>query len=146
MSTVEFGRNAMTAYLSGAVPDSWWNENSSVPMLPARPHPINISNPNPHYDVTEEHFQLALNNLRRMGWVGIQERYDESIAQLSLLLGVQITHRRENFASNKIPLDQYRVLIENHNAFDIKLYAVALEMFQEQTHLLSEYCKKKTCF
>src|SRR3989338_1139025 len=140
MSTVEFGRNAMTAYLSGAVADSWWNENSSIPMLSARPQPINISHPNPKYDVTEEHFQLALKNLRRMGWVGIQERYDESISQLSLLLGVQLDHTQENLASKKIQLDQDRVLIESYNAFDIKLYAVALEMFQEQTHLLSEYC------
>ncbi|MDP2437017.1 MAG: hypothetical protein Q8P67_14815, partial [archaeon] len=143
LKSVEFGRNHMTAFLSGAIPGSWYNEGDpSIPMLPGRPEAPSAALPNPEYEVTEAHYQLALRNLRRMLWVGVQEHYVESLYQLEFLMGIRgeevFSQRANNQNLHKGSLtDVDRDLIVAQNKYDILLYREAYRMFLEQREILS---------
>ena len=150
LSSVEFGRDAMTSYLSGAAPIAWYNfDHADIPILPTRPENPNPANPNPDYNVTEVHYQLALKNLQRMVWVGLTERFPQSICQLQFLLGY-----RENFFSirpanrnvKKMPISEGdRKLIVEYNNYDMMLYNEAQRLFQEQTETLNQRGLPPSC-
>jgi hypothetical protein len=138
LRTLEFGNNYMTAFLSGAIADAWYNRHElQAVMLP----PIDPSAPQPLpvYNVTETHFQIALANLRKMAWVGIYEEFDASLCQLFYLLGSEHCYGcgslNLNFYRPELPR-QWEALILEYNRFDLLLYEAALAMFEEQNNWL----------
>lgn len=163
LQTMEFGRNAMTAYLSGAVAGGWWNAGTDIPFLAARPiltaedapdeysRILHLQNPNPLYNVTISHFQLALRNLKRMMFVGLQEKMTESLRMLSAMVGVAIrattTAVASRAAKRAVSLEkltpEYIELIRRHNHFDLLLYQEAELLFEEQSRLLRSSCQGK---
>jgi hypothetical protein len=80
----------------------------------------------------------AKENLRKFTFVGIQERFSESIVLLQRTLGLGVVPYRSRHVSraghrpsvDEIP-DHDRELILEHNAYDTELYAFGLELFEE---------------
>jgi hypothetical protein len=80
----------------------------------------------------------ARENLRRFAFVGIQERFEESLVLLQRLLGLGSLPYRDRHVSSgdarpsvdEIPEEQ-RALIEEYNALDAELYRFGLELFEE---------------
>lgn len=146
LASMEFGKDAMTAYLSGAVPGAWWNVGTKIPELSSRPNPEkpDIMNPNPLYNVTEKHYRLAVANLKRMAFVGLHEKMGESVDMLGRLLGLKI--RVQPLLSRSIPegpSPQQIELIEKYNRFDLLLYQEAELLYQQQSDLLAISCVGK---
>jgi hypothetical protein len=128
LRSVEFGNNAMTAYLSGAEPYAWWNEDELC-LLPARID----GKPNPGYNVTRYHYSLARRNLCSFGFVGLQEAYEESIAKLSKFLAVKLSVSRKNKSVKKTePSPSQAKIIESYNRWDLRLYRLAERLFREE--------------
>jgi hypothetical protein len=75
-------------------------------------------------------------NLRQFAFVGLQERFEESIVLLQRMLGLDLipyVSRHTNVGRpslDEIP-DADRVLIAHHNELDAELYAFAQEMFED---------------
>ena len=86
---------------------------------------------------TQETLSIAKHHIRRFGFVGITERFDDTIVLLKHYLGwTKLKYfirkqTREKPGKDKI---EPRVLdlIRQHNSLDMELYAVAVEMFNEQ--------------
>jgi hypothetical protein len=86
------------------------------------------------YSAVEE----AKENLRRFAFVGIQERFDESIVLLQRKLGLGLLpyqRRHVSGTTNRPSIDaisdRERAVIEEHNQLDSELYAFGLELFEE---------------
>jgi hypothetical protein len=72
-------------------------------------------------------------NLRDFAFVGIQERFEESVALLQLGLGLAaIPYGEERSIDVHAGSDEERTLIEEHNRLDVELYAFACELFEER--------------
>jgi hypothetical protein len=75
-------------------------------------------------------------NLGEFAFVGIQERFEESLVLLQRMLGLgSIPYRDRHVSSNRpavdeIP-DQERALIEEHNQLDAELYSFGLGLFED---------------
>jgi hypothetical protein len=80
----------------------------------------------------------AKESLRGFAFVGIQERFEESLVLLQRMLGLRgIPYRDRHVSSgdarptvDEIP-DEQRALIEEYNALDAELYRFGLELFDE---------------
>jgi Sulfotransferase family len=75
-------------------------------------------------------------NLSGFGFVGIQERFEESVVLLSRTLSLDAVASENRHVStvrpsvDEIPEAQ-RALIEEHNRLDVELYAYGRELFEE---------------
>jgi hypothetical protein len=77
-------------------------------------------------------------NLRKFAFVGIQERFDESLVLLQRLLGLELVPYLNRHVSvegrrpavHEIP-DSERALIEEHNRLDLELYRFGLGLFED---------------
>jgi hypothetical protein len=95
-------------------------------------------NPSPMGELPASALDDAKANLRRFAFVGIQERFEESIVLLQRALGLEPTPYLNRHVSmeggrptvEEIPAEQ-RALIEEHNSLDLELYAFGLELFKE---------------
>jgi hypothetical protein len=80
----------------------------------------------------------AKNNLRTFAFVGIQERFEESLVLLQRMLGLgTMPYRNRHVSSSdqrpsvdEIP-DEQQALIEEYNQLDAQLYSFGLELFDE---------------
>jgi hypothetical protein len=76
--------------------------------------------------------------LRNFAFVGIQERFEESLVLLQRMLGLDLVPYMNRHVSveggrpavDEIPAEQ-RALIEEHNRLDLELYRFGLELFEE---------------
>ena len=79
----------------------------------------------------------ARENLRRFAFVGIQERFEESIVLLQRTIGLDLVPYLDRHVSadgsrptvEELPAE-HRALIEDRNRLDLKLYAFGLELFE----------------
>jgi hypothetical protein len=84
------------------------------------------------YSAVEE----AKENLRRFAFVGIQERFDESLVLLQRTLGLGVAPYRDRHVSSDRPaVDEItkdeRALIEEYNQLDTELYRFGLGLFED---------------
>ncbi|KAN0000123.1 hypothetical protein ACTFIZ_008565 [Dictyostelium cf. discoideum] len=89
---------------------------------------------------TDDTFHMALYHLRSMKFVGITERYKETIALLKFYVGIE-NHRireKQNAAKIKHPHVPFHLIeaIKKRNNFDILLYEEALKMFERQIDIV----------
>jgi hypothetical protein len=89
-------------------------------------------------DLPQIAVEEAKENLRRFAFVGIQERFDESVVLLQRELGLGLLpyQRRHVSGAGFRPSvdaisDRERALIEECNELDAELYAFGLELFEE---------------
>ncbi|KAN0034161.1 hypothetical protein ACTFIV_000647 [Dictyostelium citrinum] len=109
------GNNEMTRFLSGLTKDE-------------------------EFKPTEETFHMALYHLRSMKFVGITERFKETIALLKFYVGIE-NHRireKQNAAKIKHPEVPHHIIeaIKKRNNYDILLYEEALKMFERQIDIV----------
>lgn len=91
---------------------------------------------NPDGDLTGADLDAAMRNIEAFAFVGIQERFDESLVLLHHALGIELTPYGESIHVNHdgrpraetIP-DADRALILKHNALDAALYGRAKAIF-----------------
>jgi hypothetical protein len=74
-------------------------------------------------------------NLRAFAFIGLQERFDESLALLQRMLGLEFAPYENRHVSVGRPTAaairaEERAMIEQANRLDIELYAFALDLFQ----------------
>jgi hypothetical protein len=94
------------------------------------------SDPAPMDDLSPGALEDAKSNLREFAFVGIQERFDESLVLLRRMLGLgSIPYVDRHVSSDRPAIDDIadheRELIEEHNQLDTELYACGLELFEE---------------
>ncbi|KAK5575962.1 hypothetical protein RB653_007097 [Dictyostelium firmibasis] len=109
------GNNEMTRFLSGLTKDEEFKPN-------------------------DETFHMALYHLRSMKFVGITERFKETIALLKFYVGIE-NHRireKQNAAKKKYPEVPLEIIeiIKKRNIYDILLYEEALKMFERQIDIV----------
>ncbi|KAN0043192.1 hypothetical protein ACTA71_010832 [Dictyostelium dimigraforme] len=109
------GNNEMTRFLSGLTKDEEFKPN-------------------------DETFHMALYHLRSMKFVGITERFKETIALLKFYVGIE-NHRireKQNAAKIKHPEVPNHIIdtIKRKNHYDILLYEEALKMFERQIDIV----------
>jgi hypothetical protein len=85
-----------------------------------------------HADALEE----AKQNLRGFAFIGIQERFDESLILLQRLLGLeQVTYVNRHVSTDRPEVEEIsavqRELILEHNRLDVELYEFAVELFDD---------------
>ena len=91
----------------------------------------------------------ALNNVEQLfSFVGITERFDETLILLKLQLGWKIRLvRKKNVSRNRVPIDQIadEVLgeIRDRNQIDLKLYRFVSKQFSEQVNMHGPEIKKQ---
>jgi hypothetical protein len=93
-------------------------------------------------DLPPSALENAKANLRNFAFVGIQERFDESLVLLQRMLGLELVPYLNRHVSveggrpavDEIP-DEHGALIEEHNRFDVELYSFGLELFEEAVAL-----------
>jgi hypothetical protein len=75
-------------------------------------------------------------NLREFAFVGIQERFEESLVLLQRTLGLDLVPAADRHVSSDRPTveevpDEQRALIAEYNQFDLELYAFGEELFED---------------
>jgi hypothetical protein len=94
--------------------------------------------PEPWGDLSRHAVHAAKANLRRFAFVGIQERFDESMARLQAMLALDVP--REGYldrhvSSGRLTVeeisDEQRALIAERNQLDAELYRFGSELFEE---------------
>lgn len=90
---------------------------------------------------TEETLAIAKHHLRRFGFVGLTERFDDTIVMLKHYLGwtkLKYFVRKQTRQKPGKENIETRVLdlIRDRNRLDMELYELAVEMFNEQIELL----------
>ncbi|MBX3364295.1 MAG: sulfotransferase family 2 domain-containing protein [Phycisphaeraceae bacterium] len=88
-------------------------------------------------EVTREHLETAKARLSEMFFVGIMERFDESIVLFRRAMGwKKASYGRSNVTKKRKKKDEIdtaqRELIARHNVLDTELYAFACELFQQR--------------
>ena len=111
-------------------------EELRLPLLRNLATRFLCGDPDPWAELAPLALYRARANLRRFAFIGIQERFEESMARLQAMLALDIP--RENYpdvhvsadrlAVEDIPPEQ-RALILEHNKLDAALYEFALELF-----------------
>jgi hypothetical protein len=89
-------------------------------------------------DLGASALENAKANLRNFAFVGIQERFDESLVLLQRMLGLDLVPYLNRHVSvegrrpavHEIP-DAQRALIEEHNRLDLELYRFGLGLFED---------------
>jgi hypothetical protein len=98
----------------------------------------------------DEAFEIAKESLRNFAFVGLLERFQDSLFLLSYIFGWKpiLNTRKENAAKTKTPREQLSPqtleIIKEHSKFDLQIYDYAKEIFNarfdEMTqNLLSQY-------
>jgi hypothetical protein len=92
--------------------------------------------PSPLGELHPNALDEARANLRGFAFVGIQERFEESVVLLQRMLGLDLVPYLNRHVSTDRPevegiVPRQRALIEEHNRLDVELYAFALERFEE---------------
>ena len=106
------------------------------------PHITNLAtrflcgHPSPRGELPPTAVEDAKANLREFAFVGIQERFEESLVLLQRLLGVgdlpyKDRHVNANRPSVEEVSDEERALIVEHNQLDLELYRFGLSLFEE---------------
>ncbi|MBW4660728.1 MAG: sulfotransferase family protein [Drouetiella hepatica Uher 2000/2452] len=97
----------------------------------------------------DEIFELAKQSLDQCAFVGLVERFQDSLYLLSYIFGWNpiINTRRENAAKSKSPLDEIpattlEVLKEN-SAYDIELYQYAKDIFEQRFDQMEQDLRQK---
>ncbi|MBI4781832.1 MAG: sulfotransferase family 2 domain-containing protein [Oscillatoriophycideae cyanobacterium NC_groundwater_1537_Pr4_S-0.65um_50_18] len=97
----------------------------------------------------DEIFELAKQSLDQCAFVGLVERFQDSLYLLSYIFGWNpiINTRRENAAKSKSPLDELpdrtlEVLKEN-SAYDIELYQYAKDIFEQRFDQMVQDLRQK---
>jgi hypothetical protein len=78
----------------------------------------------------------AKGNLREFAFIGIQDRFEESLVLLQRMLGLGSVPYRDRHVSLNRPAaneisDDERALITEHNQLDAELFSFGLELFEE---------------
>jgi hypothetical protein len=92
--------------------------------------------PAPLGELTSSALDDAKANLSAFAFVGIQERFEESVVLLQRMLGLGLVPYLNQHVSTDRPgveeiPDAQRALIEEYNRLDAELYAFALQLFEE---------------
>jgi hypothetical protein len=131
LEELSFGQDGMTAYVSGAIPGAWYNAND--PVLQREHLGEQWYSP-----IRREQFVRAESNLERnIGFIGLTERYEDSLVLMEAMLGVRYYPSKRNVTQkhgrlpNDVP-DADRQLIRSFNRWDIQLYQQAQELFERQ--------------
>jgi hypothetical protein len=106
------------------------------------PHITNLAtrflsgHPSPLGDLPPSALEDAKANLRGFAFIGIQERFEESLVLLQRLLGLgevpyQDRHVNADRPSVEELPDEQRALIVEHNQLDLELYRFGLELADE---------------
>jgi hypothetical protein len=91
---------------------------------------------------------MAKEHLRRFGFVGLTERFDDSLVLMKHFLGwtklKYFTRKQTRDKPSRDAIDQ-RVLwlIEEHNWMDMELYRLAQELFQAQIDRIGPSVKQE---
>lgn len=118
VQTYEGVQNGMTKNLAGIVLKSQLSEHSE----------------NQEFFCTEESLKIAQENIQKhFKFVGISERFDESLLLLQQKLGWKIPlYDRSNISKKPNNIDQDTIkLIEELNQFDSQLYQYAVTIFEQ---------------
>jgi hypothetical protein len=91
--------------------------------------------PSPSGKLESSALDDAKASLSAFAFVGIQERFEESVVLLQRILGLDLVPYLNLHVSTERPLveeipEAQRALIEEHNRLDAELYAFALELFE----------------
>jgi hypothetical protein len=102
--------------------------NLATRLLCGRPSPLG--------DLPASALDDAKDNLGEFEFVGIQERFDESLVLLQRKLGLGlVTYEDRHVSSDRPTVDEVaedeRALIEEHNQLDTELYRFGLELFED---------------
>ncbi|MBE9177867.1 sulfotransferase family 2 domain-containing protein [Oculatella sp. LEGE 06141] len=98
----------------------------------------------------DEAFEIAKESLKKFAYVGLLERFQDSLFLLSYIFGWKpiLNSRKENAAKSKTPREQLPAgtleVIQEHSQLDIQIYEYAKEIFNERftdmtQNLLSRY-------
>lgn len=90
--------------------------------------------------IAERHLEQAKENLKKCTFIGITEKFTESIAIAEILLGAKLGHQlKRNVAPaiKQAPIDfSLRKEIESYLKLDLELYHYALSCFEKQKSLI----------
>jgi hypothetical protein len=106
------------------------------------PHVRNLAtrflcgHPTPREELAPSALENAKENLRNFAFVGIQERFEESIILLQRTLGLEVVPFLNRHVSEDRPQvdeisTEQRALIEEHNQLDAELYRFGQELFDD---------------
>jgi hypothetical protein len=95
------------------------------------------SDPAPMGRLEESALEEAKTNLRELAFVGIQERFTESLVLFQRSVGLELTPATDRHVNTYRPSiedidDAERQLIEEHNRLDAELYRSARALFDER--------------
>jgi hypothetical protein len=93
-------------------------------------------NPSPMGELPVDALDDAKANLREFAFVGIQERFEESVVLLQRTFSLGLVPYVNRHVSMDRPTvdaipDEQRALIEEHNRLDAELYSFAQELFED---------------
>jgi hypothetical protein len=103
----------------------WIAGDSIVGVRPDTVRPIEIG---------DDIFKKAVASLSKINFVGLVEKYDESIAELFRILGFIFKHTpKMNVGTNKlVPSDADLTVLADINKYDFILYKVAIDKYERQ--------------
>jgi Sulfotransferase family len=111
-------------------------EEMRLPLLRNLATRFLCGDPDPWGELSPLALYGARVNLRRFAFVGIQERFEESMERLQAMLGLDIP--RKSYEDRHVNADrpaagdissEQRALILRHNSLDAELYTFALRLF-----------------
>jgi Sulfotransferase family len=93
--------------------------------------------PSPMGELPPSALDDAKENLRAFAFIGIQERFEESLVLLQRMLGLgRVPYRDRHVSSDRPTVDEMpgheRELVEEYNRLDAELYEFALPLFEER--------------
>jgi hypothetical protein len=99
--------------------------------------------PAPTGDLPASALDNAKENLSEFEFVGIQERFEESLVLLQRMLGLsRVPYEDRHVSSDRPAVDEIpgadRALIEEHNQFDTELYEFGLRLFEDAVAVAGE--------
>jgi hypothetical protein len=97
----------------------------------------------------DEIFELAKQSLDQCAFVGLVERFQDSLYLLSYIFGWNpiINTRRENAAKSKSPLDELSAttlaVLKENSAYDIELYQYAKDIFEQRFEQMEQDLRQR---
>ena len=92
--------------------------------------------------ISQAHLEIAKKNLRKCAFIGITEKFRESIDLVETILNVRLGKQiKRNVAPIRKEAEvapELRKMITDQMSLDIQLYQYALELFDEQQNRLSQ--------
>lgn len=141
VQTSDFANNFQTQMLAGM--GAWWNEDNELTYLPPREIDENGQMlPRSNLQITQAHFDLAADQLKKCFiFVGLKERYPESLAIFESMFSNSAKAKNCGYAKKTIHPPSASLsaaelkLIRQYNKWDLKLYRLAVSMFNKQVQL-----------